>query len=109
MRQRRLIALTVVLALGLASCAAFSTGREFASPTKDSIKNGVTTQADLVRLFGEPTQVGIDDGDRAWTWLYFKKGNPDLTKQLTVRLTPNGVVKSYTFNSNFPEDMKTLR
>ncbi len=108
--RRRLAALVFALALGSVSCASvFSTGRDFPSPARDTIKSGTTTRAELVRLFGEPTQVGIDDGDPSWTWIYFKKGDPDLTKQLTVRFRPDGAVKSYSFTSNFPEDMKTLR
>ncbi len=100
----------VLLALGLAACASvFATGRDFPSPTRESIRNGTTVKNDLVRLFGEPTQVGIDDGDQTWTWIYFKKGDPDLTKTLTVRFQANGAVKSYSFSSNFPEDLKTLR
>lgn len=110
MSRFRLAALGCLLALAVASCASvFTSGREFPSPARDAIRHGTTTKADLVRLFGEPTQVGIDDGDPTWTWLYFKKGDPDLTKQLTVRFTPAGIVKSYSFSSNFPEDMKALR
>ena len=102
---------TLLLAVGLllGACVGFSTGRDFPSPARDTIKNGTTTKADLTRLFGEPTQVGIEDGDQTWTWLFFRKGDVDLTKQLTVRFQPDGVVKSYSFSSNFPEDMKSLR
>jgi hypothetical protein len=110
MSPRRLVALLVATAFGLAACASvFSTGRDFPSPAREAIKSGTTTKADLVRLFGEPAQVGIEDGDQTWTWLYFKKGEPDLSKTLTVRFQAEGVVKSYSFSSNFPEDMKTLR
>ncbi|HEV8310237.1 MAG TPA: hypothetical protein VGW35_21445 [Methylomirabilota bacterium] len=110
MLPRRLVLLSAGLILALASCASvFSTGRDFPSPGRDAITTGTTAKPDLLRLFGEPTQVGIDDGDPTWTWLFFKKGNPDLTKQLTVRFRADGVVKSYSFTSNFPEDMKTLR
>jgi len=106
----RLIALILAIALGAAACASvFTTGRDFSSPGRESIRNGTTTKADLTRLFGEPTQVGVKDGEPTWTWYYFKKGEPDLTKQLEVTLTPAGVVKSHSFSSNFPEDMKALR
>ena len=71
MRGRRGIVLScaVLLALGLTACAAaLSTGRDFPSPTGASaIKNGTTTKADLQRMFGESTQVGIKDGDQTWT------------------------------------------
>jgi len=107
---RRLCLLMLALTLLLPACASvFTTGRDFPSPARDAIRKGTTTKADLVRQFGEPTQVGMEDGDQTWTWLYFKKGDPDLTKQLTVRFEPNGAAKSYSFTSNFPEDMKALR
>lgn len=107
---RRRIALLVLVAVGLAACSSvFATGRDFPSPARDTVRNGTTTKADLVRLFGEPTQVGVKDGDQTWTWYYFKKGEPDLTKQLEVTFAANGTVKSYSFSSNFPEDLKTLR
>jgi hypothetical protein len=49
----------------------------------------------------------VRDGDESWTWYYYKKGSPDLSKQLDVTFTPGGVVKSHSFSSNFPDDMKT--
>ncbi len=103
-------ALLLAAALLAAACASvLSTGRDFASPGRDTIRNGATTRADLVRLFGEPVQVGVKDGDPTWTWYYFRKGEPDLTKQLEVTFGRDGLVKSYSFSSNFPEDLKALR
>ncbi len=100
----------LALALLLGACASvLSTGRDFPSPSRDTLRNGTTTKADLTRLFGEPTQAGVKDGDTTWTWYYFKKGEPDLSKQLEVTLTADGIVKSYSFSSNFPGDMKSLR
>jgi len=65
MPRRRLIALLLAVGCSLAACASvFSTGRDFPSPSRESIRNGATAKADLVRLFGEPTQVGIKDGDQ---------------------------------------------
>jgi hypothetical protein len=113
MLRRRIVhswGLLLVLGLLLGACASvLSTGRDFPSPTRDTLRNGTTTRADLTRLFGEPTQVGVRDGDTTWTWYYFRKGDPDLSKQLEVTLTADGVVKSYSFSSNFPGDMKSLR
>lgn len=108
MKLRRLALLALVLTLG--ACAGLTLGREFPSPTRETIRNGVTAKADLVRLFGEPTQVGLDDGDPTWTWLFVRRTTDrELTKQLTVRFDPRGAVKSYSFTSNFPEDMARLR
>ena len=109
----RISALTTVLLLAvlLAACSALSTGRAFPSPKPGAeIKNGTTTKADLLKMFGDPTQVGMKDGDQTWTWYYFQKGaggDSDLSKQLEVTFNAQGVVKSYSFSSNFPEDMKT--
>jgi hypothetical protein len=111
-RHRSLSRWTGLLALGvlLGACASvLSTGQDFPSPARDTLRNGTTTKADLIRLFGEPTQVGVRDGDTTWTWYYFRKGEPDLSKQLEVTLTADGVVKSYSFSSNFPGDMQSLR
>ena len=110
MRRRRgtVLSRVLLLALVLSACAAaLSTGREFPSPTgAHAVKNAATTKADLQRMFGEPTQVGIKDGDQTWTWYYFRKGDPDLSKQLEVTFGAGGIVKSYSFSSNFPDDMK---
>ena len=100
----------VVLALFVASCAGLKFGREFPSPKLGAeIKNGTTAKADLLKMFGEPTQVGMKDGDQTWTWYFSKKGTGKdgvSTKQLEVTFNSQGVVKSYSFSSNFPEDMK---
>jgi hypothetical protein len=98
----------VVLAVSLAACAALTTGRDFPSPKPGSeIKNNATTKADLLKMYGDPTQSGMKDGDQTWTWYYFKKGKDgDLSKQLDVTFNAQGVVKSHSFSSNFPEDMK---
>ena len=111
--RHRLAALTTLLvfAVSLAACSALSTGRDFPSPKPGAeIQNNATTKADLLKMYGDPTQVGMKDGDQTWTWYYFKKGSgsaSDLSKQLEVTFNAQGVVKSYSFSSNFPEDMKT--
>lgn len=102
-----LLPLVVVV---LAGCGLLVLGRDFPSPTPTMIEPGKTTKADLTRFFGEPYQVGIDTGDVTWSWFYGKKGSEgELSKELTVRFDARGVVKSYSFRSNHPEDMKRLR
>jgi outer membrane protein assembly factor BamE (lipoprotein component of BamABCDE complex) len=110
MRHRR-VAVLVLAAAILVSCASvFQSGRDFPSPKPGAeIKNGTTVKADLLKMYGEPTQVGTKDGDQTWTWYYFKKGTgggADLTKQLEVTFNSQNIVQSYSFSSNFPEDMK---
>jgi len=107
--MRRVLRISLpILFLLAAACAALTVGREFPSPSADMIRIGQTSKADLLRVFGEPTEVGLDDGDQAWTWLH-GQFSPERRKQLTVRFNDRGAVKSYTFNSNFPDDMKRLK
>jgi outer membrane protein assembly factor BamE (lipoprotein component of BamABCDE complex) len=97
----------IMLALFAASCSGLKFGRDFPSPKLDSIVNGRTAKADLVRMFGDPTQVGVKDGDQTWTWYYAKQGGKEeFAKQLDVTFNNQGVVKSHSFSSSFPEDMK---
>ena len=82
----------------------------FPSPDPAQISVGATDKAALTRIFGEPYQVGLDSGDQTWRWFYAEQGvGGEVSKDFTVRFNPNGTVKSYSFTSNFPDDMKRLR
>jgi hypothetical protein len=107
----RFVPLLGAIVLLVVSCASVLTaGRDFTSPKPGSeIRNGTTGKPDLLRMFGEPTEIGVKDGDQTWTWYYFKKStgkDPDLSKRLEVTFDARGIAKSYSFSSNFPEDMK---
>ncbi len=103
--------LGVLLIAGLvAGCGGLKFGSDFPSPAKEMLVTGKTTKADLLRFFGEPHQVGLDTGDPTWAWTYARiSAGQELTKQLTVRFDEKGLVKSYSFTSNFPEDMRRLK
>ena len=108
MRRAWLGALAV--ALVASGCAGIQLGREFPSPDAAQIRVNVTDKAGLLALFGEPYQVGIDSGDQTWRWFYAERGvSSTITKDFTVRFNATGTVKSYSFTSNFPEDMRKLR
>ena len=103
--RRRLIGLGCVMLL-LAGC--ISVGEEFRTPTAEMIKNGVTTRAELLQLFGSPTQVGIEDGKQTWTWVYVRASGfgRNLSKELHVTFTERGVVNSYSYTSSLPEEIR---
>jgi outer membrane protein assembly factor BamE (lipoprotein component of BamABCDE complex) len=110
MLVKRTPLVALVVALALAACAGLQVGREFPSPEAAQIKNDVTDKARLLTLFGEPYQVGIDNGDQTWRWFYAQQSaSATVSKDLSVRFNANGTVKSYSFTSNFPDDMKKLR
>jgi len=104
--KRSLLLTVLMVVLLLTGCA--SVGREFPTPTQDMITNGVTSKGELLQRFGSPTQVGIENGDHTWTWVYIRAGGlrQPLSKELHVRLDDRGVVKSYSYTSNLPEEVQ---
>ena len=100
-----LLALTV-----LSACISIKFGREFPSPDPKMIVAGKTDKTSLQRMFGEPYQVGLDSGDQTWRWFYGQReSGAEISKDLSIRFNPEGTVKSYSFSSNFPEDMQRLK
>ncbi|HEX9418874.1 MAG TPA: hypothetical protein VEW27_06610 [Methylomirabilota bacterium] len=109
MRPPRMVTLLAVVPLAV-GCFAVSFGREFPSPETRTITIGRTDKVTLQRVFGEPYQVGLDSGDPTWRWFFGRRASgTEVTKDLSVRFGADGTVKSYSFTSNFPEDMKRLR
>lgn len=99
--------LVLVVAAG---CISLHLGRPFPSPEPTSIRVGATDKAALRRVFGEPYQVGLDSGDQTWRWFYGQReGGAEISKDFTVRFNADGTVKSYSFSSNFPDDMQRLK
>lgn len=102
-----LIVLVLVLAAG---CVSVRFGHDFPSPEAKSIVAGKTDRAALQRMFGDPYQVGLDSGDPTWRWFYGQRDSTaEVSKDLTVRFNAEGVVKSYSFTSNFPDDLRRLK
>ncbi len=100
-----LLALTV-----LSGCVSIKFGREFPSPDPKMIVAGKTDKTSLQRMFGDPYQVGLDSGDQTWRWFYGQReSGAEISKDLSIRFNPDGTVKSYSFSSNFPEDMQRLK
>ena len=107
--MRRFIGLTLTVLALVAGCS-LKLGHPFPSPVPASIVIGTTDKAALERAFGPPYQVGVDSGDPTWRWFYAeRRAGSELTKDLHVRFNANGTVKSYSFSSNFPDDMQRLR
>ncbi len=51
--------------------------------------------------------MGIDSGDATWRWFYGQRNwGTEKTKDLSVRFNGDGRVKTYSFTSNFPDDMR---
>jgi len=105
-----LVMIPLLVATLSAGCLSTSFGREFPSPDSRGITVGKTDKTELRRAFGEPYQVGIDSGDATWRWFFGQRGwGAEQTKDLSVRFSSDGRVKSYAFTSNFPDDMTRLK
>jgi len=103
-------ALIVLVLVLVAGCVSVRFGRDFPSPEAKSIVAGKTDRAALQRMFGDPYQVGLDSGDPTWRWFYGQRDSTaEVSKDLTVRFNAEGVVKSYSFTSNFPDDLRRLK
>ncbi|HWD91718.1 MAG TPA: hypothetical protein VG938_05135 [Verrucomicrobiae bacterium] len=105
------------LALFVASCA--SVGNNFDDSKISDIKRGQTTEADLVRMFGDPqNRIVNSDTGLTLTWIYseatvkgesfipyagaFMGGTRSKSKTLSATLT-NDVVASFTYSGGGTE------
>jgi outer membrane protein assembly factor BamE (lipoprotein component of BamABCDE complex) len=103
MSKRFLVAALAVFAVGC-----MTVGDDFAVGKVTSLKIGETSQQDVRQMFGDPWRTGLEDGQRTWTYGYYKYNliGASQTRDLVVRFDDRGVVRSYTFNSTYPEDVQ---
>jgi hypothetical protein len=104
----RLAAALALVASGPLACV--TVGRDFPVEPVSRIEIGTTTQADVQRMFGDPWRVGIEDGQRTWTYGLYRYSvfAPAQTRDLKVRFERSGVVASYTFDSTHLGDTRPM-
>lgn len=117
MKQRRQSSLPLILVMILALFAAsltgcVSMGENFDENQVSQIKKGQTTEADLIDMFGQPQNRGVNsEGMRVLTWQYMESrvkgesfipyagpfigGSRSKQKTLTAQLGPDGKVASF--------------
>jgi hypothetical protein len=83
----------------LAGCATI--GHDFPVDRVSDITIGKTTQDEVHLIFGDPWRVGIEDGERTWTYgkYRYRLFGDASTTDLVVRFNARGVVSSYSFNT----------
>jgi hypothetical protein len=108
-------ALTAAL---FSACA--SVGTPIATQNISKIKKGVTTEADLVRMFGPPTDKTLNsNGQIMIAWVHsaaqakgtsfipfagpFVGGTNVQVQKLVVLLKKDGTVENYTMNESHPD------
>ena len=107
MKSGRGVLVAVVLSvLSVAAAACVSVGKPFPVEQVPNIQIGRHTPADIEKMFGKPWRTGMEDGETTWQYGDYKRGlfGSTKTRDLVVRFAPNGVVSSYSFNSDQPED-----
>ena len=76
-------------------------GRDFSVLDVSKIKIGVTNQEEIQTMFGPPWRVGIEDGQRTWTYGKYKytiSGQKN-AHDLVIRFNEKNIVSSYSFNT----------
>lgn len=95
-----------LLALVTAVAGCVSVGKKFPVEQVPHIEIGVHNKADIERLFGPPWRTGLEDGQTTWTYGDYKRSltGAEHNRDLVVRFNGDGVVSSYSFSSDRPED-----
>ncbi|MBN1423854.1 hypothetical protein JXA88_04790 [Candidatus Fermentibacteria bacterium] len=93
-RIRVLLTLVVVMA-----CA--GVGRRFAVDRVADLTPGVTTQADVINMLGQPWRTGLDNGLVTWTYARYRWSlfSGSSATDLVARFDDRGVLVSSTFNT----------
>lgn len=86
----------------LSACA--TVGKDFDESLVSTIKNGKTTRAEILDMFGKPFKTGLQNGDPIWIYEVntYTAGKPDASKNLTIVYNESGVVKSHQMMSSTP-------
>lgn len=105
-RTALVFALGVSLVFIYSACATI--GRDFAASKVYNIEIDKTTQTEIQSMFGLPWRVGIEDGKLTWTYgsYHYSAFSDARTKDLVVRFDSNNIVKSYTFNTTDPAEIR---
>jgi hypothetical protein len=95
-----------IVCLFLSACA--TVGRDFSAAKVYDIEIGKTTQAEIRAMFGQPWRVGIEDGKPTWTYAryHYSALGETKTKDLVVRFNADNIVRSYTFNTSDPAEVR---
>ena len=99
---RMLNIILLVSLLFVYSCG--STGKNFNESLYKNIIAGTTTQKEIQAMFGPPFKKGVQNDFKTWTYeynFYNALGN-NITKDMNIVFTQNGVVKSHQMMTNQP-------
>lgn len=93
------VLVVLLAALLLAGCSA-SVGKKFDTSKVSLIQKGVTTQDEILNMFGKPNQKGIQEGREVWGYSHTSAGyfGGASSEQLQIIFDEKRVVYDYTFS-----------
>ncbi|MCJ7783839.1 MAG: hypothetical protein MUP41_07880 [Desulfobacterales bacterium] len=96
---RYLMFLLVAVCL-IISCATMTSGKKFDTSKVSLIQKGVTTQAEILKWFGNPNEKGFKEGKEVWGYSHVSVGyfGGSSTKSLQIVFDENKVVSDYSYN-----------
>jgi outer membrane protein assembly factor BamE (lipoprotein component of BamABCDE complex) len=98
-------AVIALLVLALGGCAS-TEGAPFPGERVDEIRRGVTSREKIREMFGQPWQVGMEDGQPAWRYVFARRsssGEVD-ARDLVILFDDEGRVISYRFHTTVGEE-----
>lgn len=101
----RLSAFLVLLPSLMIGCV--TRGKNFSSDTAWLDENN-PNQSQVHKIMGSPFKVGSSNGTKTWTYGYYKHSlfGESHTKELKIYWKDTKDIKSYSFSSSFPKDVK---
>lgn len=101
--MKKVLAAVSLVALLCAAC--ITVGRNFPAGEVSRIEIAKTSKADMLSMFGEPYQRGLEDGKETWTYVWIRYGRNTVSKELYVRFLKSGLVDTYSFSTSMPEEV----
>lgn len=94
--------LLLTILLFISGCG--TAGKDFDESLYKNIVIGTTTHKEIQAMFGVPFKKGIQNGYKSWTYEYnfYNALGKDITKDMIIVFTQDGVVKSHQMMSNQP-------
>jgi len=98
------IRIFIFVGIILLLCGCGTVGSSFNTSNVANIANGVTTQLDVKKMFGEPFKTGVQNGQPVWVYEDYRYSivNENKSKDLIITFNSNGIVKSHQFMSSIP-------
>ena len=100
--MKRLVSLFSALLITLILAGCGSAGKNFPAVHVSDIKNGVTTQTQILEWFGVAFKEGLRNGNSMWTYQFdmWHSLGSEKSKELVVLFDQNNIVRAYRYASN---------